>query len=72
MTIVSLMKVPSLDLGRQYKSIQEEINKAVLEVLASQSFVLGPFVESFEHSMGKILLCRSMPSGYPQVPMQYC
>jgi dTDP-4-amino-4,6-dideoxygalactose transaminase len=53
MTIVSLMKVPSLDLKRQYKSIQEEINKAVLEVLANQSFVLGPFVESFEHSMAK-------------------
>lgn len=45
------MKVSSLDLKRQYESIREEINKAVLEVIASQSFVLGPFVESFENSI---------------------
>lgn len=45
------MKVCSLDLKRQYESIREEINKAVLEVIASQSFVLGPFVESFENSI---------------------
>ncbi|MCF6156757.1 MAG: DegT/DnrJ/EryC1/StrS family aminotransferase [Candidatus Brocadia sp.] len=48
------MKVSSLDLKRQYESIREEINKAVLEVIASQSFVLGPFVESFENSIAKI------------------
>ncbi len=47
------MKVSSLDLKRQYESIREEINKAVLEVIASQSFVLGPFVESFEDSIAK-------------------
>lgn len=47
------MKVLSLDLKRQYESIREEINKAVLEVLASQSFILGPFVESFEQSIAK-------------------
>lgn len=45
------MKVSSLDLKRQYETIREEINKAVLEVLSSQSFILGPYVESFE---GKI------------------
>lgn len=45
------MKVSSLDLKRQYESIREEINKAVLEVIASQSFVLGPFVESFEYKI---------------------
>jgi len=45
------MKITSLDLRRQYESIQDEINSAVLEVIASQSFVLGPFVESFERSI---------------------
>ena len=45
------MKVASLDLKRQYEGIREELNKAVLEVIASQLFVLGPFVESFEHSI---------------------
>lgn len=52
------MKVSSLDLKRQYESIREEINKAVLEVIASQSFVLGPFVESFEHSIAKYCSVR--------------
>ncbi len=47
------MKISSLDLKRQYEGIREEINKAVLEVIASQSFVLGPFVESFEQSIAK-------------------
>lgn len=47
------MKITSLDLGRQYESIRDEINKAVLEVIESQSFVLGPFVEAFEHSIVK-------------------
>ena len=47
------MKVASLDLKRQYESIREELNKAVLEVIASQSFVLGPFVESFEYSIAQ-------------------
>lgn len=47
------MKVSSLDLKRQYESIREEINTAVLEVIASQSFVLGPFVESFENSIAQ-------------------
>jgi dTDP-4-amino-4,6-dideoxygalactose transaminase len=50
------MKVSFLDLKRQYESIREEINKAVLEVIASQSFVLGPFVESFENSIAQF--CR--------------
>lgn len=47
------MKVTSLDLKRQYESIREEINKAVLEVIASQSFILGPFVESFERAIAE-------------------
>src|SRR3990167_5402823 len=47
------MKITSLDLGRQYESIRDEINNAVLEVIDSQSFVLGPFVESFEYSIAK-------------------
>lgn len=50
------MKITSLDLKRQYESIREEIDKAVLEVIASQSFILGPFVEAFERCMAKF--CR--------------
>ena len=50
------MKIASLDLKRQYESIREEIDKAVLEVISSQLYILGPYVEAFERSMAKF--CR--------------
>jgi dTDP-4-amino-4,6-dideoxygalactose transaminase len=43
--------VPLLDLKLQYASIREEVDRAVAEVVASQAFVLGPVVESFEHDV---------------------
>src|SRR3990170_7546894 len=52
------MKVTSLDLRRQYESIRDEINNAVLEVIDSQSFILGPFVESFEHSIAEFCYAK--------------
>ena len=53
-----MMKVVSLDLKRQYESIRAEIDKAVLDVVASQSFILGPFVESFEQDITKFCLVK--------------
>lgn len=41
-------KIPLLDLTRQYQTIGEEINAAVLQVLASGGYVGGPSVEGFE------------------------
>lgn len=43
------MKVPFLDLKRQYESIREEINEAIQAVLESQQFILGGEVEKFEN-----------------------
>ena len=54
------MKITSLDLGRQYESIRDEINGAVLEAIDSQSFVLGPFVESFERGIAKFCCVRQI------------
>ena len=42
------MNIPFLDLKAQYRSIQEEINQKILEVVSSQKFVLGSEVESLE------------------------
>ncbi len=42
------MRVPLLDLQAQFESIQEEISTTVNEIIASQRFILGPAVESFE------------------------
>lgn len=40
--------IPLLDLGCQYTQISEEINAAVLSVLASGRYIGGPLVETFE------------------------
>jgi dTDP-4-amino-4,6-dideoxygalactose transaminase len=40
--------IPMVDLRAQYASIKSEIDRAVLDVLASGRFVLGPEVERFE------------------------
>ncbi len=44
------MKIPTLDLVRQYESIREEMDDAILEVVRSGKFVLGPFVRAFEEA----------------------
>lgn len=40
---------------KQYSRIKEEINQAIQEVLESQSFILGPFVEKFEAAVAAYL-----------------
>lgn len=45
--------IPFLDLKAQYQGIREEVNKAVLDVLESSAFVLGPAVKSFEDDFAK-------------------
>ncbi len=42
------MKVPLLDLKRQYQTIKTELDSAVLGVLAHTQFILGPEVKQFE------------------------
>ena len=42
------MTVPFLDLKAQYASIKREVDEAVLRVLESTTYVLGPEVEAFE------------------------
>ncbi len=44
------MNVPVLDLKRQYAAIKDEIDTAILDVVASTQFVLGPHVKAFEES----------------------
>ena len=45
------MNIPMLDLKAQYASIKEEIDAKVLEVLSSQSFILGAEVRSLEEEI---------------------
>ncbi len=48
------MKVPLLDLKRQYVNIENDIRKAVDEVLASQYFILGPNVKLLEEKIAAV------------------
>lgn len=45
------MNIPMLDLKAQYEGIKDEINQKVLDILASQRFILGPEVEAFEQEL---------------------
>ena len=48
-------KIPSFDLTRNYARVKEEINVAVLRVLDTQYFILGPEVESLERELASYL-----------------
>src|SRR5436190_11795168 len=47
------MNVPLLDLRSQYLAIKADVDAAVLEVLESQHFILGPKVEQCEQAIAQ-------------------
>lgn len=47
--------IPLLDLVAQYKPMQSEMNAAVLDVMASGKFILGPNERAFEEEMADYL-----------------
>jgi len=49
------MKVPLLDLKAQYATLKPEMEKAVMGVMESQYFILGPEVEKLEKSLAEYL-----------------
>ncbi len=52
------MPVPLLDLQAQYATISDELDAAVLDVVRSQRFILGPAVEKLEQEAGSYLGAR--------------
>lgn len=42
------MKIPFVDLGRQYKSIKDKVERSIRRVLQKSCFILGEEVEKFE------------------------
>jgi dTDP-4-amino-4,6-dideoxygalactose transaminase len=50
--------IPVLDLKAQYKSIKDEIDAAIAEVLESTQFVLGPTVRDLEERVASHCRCK--------------
>jgi dTDP-4-amino-4,6-dideoxygalactose transaminase len=48
-------KIPLVDLVEQYRALREPVERAVLDVLASGRFILGPQVEAFEDELAAYL-----------------
>lgn len=60
------MKVPLLDLIHQYKSLKPSIDRAVIDVLESQQFILGASVSGLESQLGQYIsndYCLGVASG---------
>jgi dTDP-4-amino-4,6-dideoxygalactose transaminase len=51
------LKVPLVDLGRQYKNLEDQIMAATEAVFRSQRFILGPRVEELEEKIAKYCGC---------------
>ena len=47
------MRVPMLDLSEQYRVLAEPIRREFDEIIATQSFILGPKVEEFERALAQ-------------------
>lgn len=60
------MHIPFVDLKAQYNQIKDEINKAIIEVIESTSFILGKPVQEFELEFAKahnVKHCIGLSSG---------
>lgn len=52
-----MLKVPILNLKKQYSSMQTELEEAVLRVMSSGRYILGPEVEALEKEMAQLSHC---------------
>lgn len=50
--------IPILDLKQQYTTLEQDIDAAIKDVLASGQFVLGPVVEDFERRIADYCGCQ--------------
>src|SRR5690349_1362713 len=51
------MTVPLLDLKAQYRAIRGDVEKAIADVMESQHFILGPWVQKCEAAVARYSNC---------------
>ena len=56
--IKTKIKVPLLDLQRQYKDIEEDVLVAMKEVVASKQFIMGPKITELESQIASYTGCK--------------
>lgn len=49
------MNIPLMDIKRQYESIENELNEAVMNVLKSGKYIMGENVKAFENEFAKYI-----------------
>ena len=59
-----MKKIQMVDLFGQYEHIQEEVDKAVIDVIRSSAFIKGPDVKKFEEFKGNVLLLSRSSIGH--------
>src|SRR5262245_39790984 len=47
------MPVPFADLNLQYRTVKEEVDAAVADVIRDSAFIRGPYVDAFERDFAK-------------------
>lgn len=52
---MNILKIPLIDLQKQYETIKAEIDKKVLEVLSSAQYIMGENVKELEKEISKYL-----------------
>ncbi|WP_314955445.1 DegT/DnrJ/EryC1/StrS family aminotransferase [Bradyrhizobium cosmicum] len=60
------MPVPYADLGLQYQSIKDEIDRAIAAVIRDSAFIRGPYVDAFEREFAdaaRVKHCVSCANG---------
>ena len=52
---IELQSIPFFNLSRQYEKYKQEIKEEINNILESQAFIGGKFVEEFEKNLSKFL-----------------
>lgn len=68
------MKIPLVDLKRQYQSIKEEIDEAIANVIGDSAFILGKYTDQFEQDFADYCgakYCVGLNSGTDGLHLAY-